>query len=239
MKHEELRTMSEQSVVTAHFSLLNSAPVYRLEYEDLVLARVLIAQGERDPAGEQLPTALSLLERLLAAAESGGRMGSAIEIHILRALALRALSESTSALAALERALLLAEPEGYVRVFVDEGALMAALLQEAHRRGIAPDYVATLLAAFGKDEGGRLKDEATSAPLHPSSFIPQPLVEPLTDRELEVLRLMAAGRSNTEIAQALVVAVSTIKTHVNRIFGKLGVTSRTQAVARAQELHLL
>ena len=84
-----------------------------------------------------------------------------------------------------------------------------------------------------------MKDEVTSAPVHPSSFIPQPLLEPLTDRELEVLRLMAAGRSNTEIAQALIVAVSTVKTHVNRIFGKLGVTSRTQAVARARELHLL
>ncbi len=239
MKHEELRTMPEQSVFTAHFSLLNSAPVYRLEYEDLVLARVLIAEGERDPAGEQLTTALSLLEQLLAAAESGGRMGSAIEILVLRALALQAYDDTTSAMIALDRALTLAEPEGYIRIFVDEGPPMADLLQEAHMRGIMPEYVARLLAAFGKDEGGRMKDEVTSALVDPSSFIPQPLLEPLTDRELEVLRLMAAGRSNTEIAQALVVAVSTIKTHVNRIFGKLGATSRTQAVAHARDLHLL
>ena len=119
-----------------------------------------------------------------------------------------------------------------MRVFVDEGPPMAALLREAHAHRITPEYVAKILAAFPEDR---------QPTVQPSSSVRRPpsLVEPLTDREIDVLRLIAAGRSNTEIAQALIVAVSTIKTHVNRIFGKLGATSRTQAVARARELHLL
>ncbi len=203
-----------------------------LEFEHVTLVRVLLAQHKPDAA-------VRLLDRMLLVAEANTRTGRVIEILILRALALHAQRDVINALIALERALMLAAPESYIRIFVDEGAPMGVLLREAHAHGITPEYVAKLLAAFGKDAGGRMKDEVTSAPVHPSSFIPQPLLEPLTDRELEVLRLMAAGRSNTEIAHALVVAVSTIKTHVNRIFGKLGVTSRTQAVARARELHLL
>jgi len=212
---------------------------YPREAEELALARVLIAQGRSDPTSQHLPDALRWLDRLLADATARGRMGSALEILILRALAVQAQGDGTDALATLEQALSLAESEGYIRIFVDEGAPMAELLRAADARGIAPNYVAKLLAAFGKDEGGRMKDEATSAPLHPSSFIPQPLVEPLTERELEVLRLIAAGRSNAQIAQVLVVAVSTVKAHVNHLFGKLAVTSRTQAIARAQELDLL
>jgi len=119
-----------------------------------------------------------------------------------------------------------------VRVFVDEGPPMAALLREAHAHRITPEYVAKILAAFPDDR---------QPTVQPSSSVHRPpsLGEPLTDRELEVLRRIAAGQSNTAIAQALVVAVSTVKTHINRIFGKLGVTSRTQAVARARELDLL
>jgi LuxR family maltose regulon positive regulatory protein len=127
---------------------------------------------------------------------------------------------------ALERALSLAEPEGYVRTFVDEGEPMAQLLRRALSQGIAPEYAARLLDAFGEP----------AAPLPPAA---QPLIEPLTDRELEVLRLIAAGLSNREIAHQLVVAVSTVKTHINHIYGKLDAKSRTHAVAQARALDLL
>jgi LuxR family maltose regulon positive regulatory protein len=127
---------------------------------------------------------------------------------------------------ALERALSLAEPEGYVRTFVDEGEPMARLLRRALAQGLAPSYVASLLAALGEE----------AMPLPPGE---QPLVEPLTQREIEVLHLIAAGLSNQEIAQELVIALSTVKSHINHMYGKLGVKSRTQAVARAQELGLL
>jgi len=130
------------------------------------------------------------------------------------------------ALSALCRALSLAEPEGYVRTFVDEGEPMAHLLRLSLSRGIAPDYVARLLAAFDQE-------------IEPEPPGMQSLVEPLTERELDVLRLIVAGLSNPEIADELVIAVSTVKTHINHIFGKLGVDRRTQAVARAQELSLL
>ena len=113
-----------------------------------------------------------------------------------------------------------------MRIFVDEGEAMARLLRCALARGIAPSYVSRLLAAFGE-----------SAPA--ASPVAQALVEPLTERELEVLRLIAAGLSNQEIAHELVVALSTVKSHVNHIYGKLGVKSRTQAVVRAQELDLV
>jgi LuxR family maltose regulon positive regulatory protein len=204
----------------------------RYEIEHLTIARVLLAQG-RPEAAEQL------LDQMLASARAAGRTSRVIESLALRALARHARADFTGALDDLQEALTLAEPEGYIRIFADEGAPMAALLRAAHTRSIAPEYVAQLLAAFARTEGRGLrtewKDSADSA-LSPQSSA---LVEPLTDRELEVLRLIAAGRSNAEIAQALVVAVSTVKTHVNRIFGKLGATSRTQAVARAHELHLL
>jgi len=145
---------------------------------------------------------------------------------IVRALAHRSRGQTVQALSALARALALAEPEGYVGLFADEGPPMAALLREATSRGIAPEYAIRLLAAF--DAGPGLKP--APAP---------PLPEPLSDREMDVLRLIAAGLSNREIAQELVVEVSTVKWHINNLYGKLGVHSRTQAVARARELNLL
>jgi len=205
---------------------------YPREVDYLTLARVQITQGN---AAE----ALRLLDRLLGTAESGARIHSVIEILVLRALALQTEGDTTGALVALERALTLAAPEGYVRMFVDEGMAMARLLQAGRAQGIAPHYISSLLAAFGKDEGGRMNDEIPSAPLHPSSFIAQPLVEPLTEREREILRLIAEGLSNQAIAERLIIAVSTVKRHINNLFGKLAVESRTQALVRARELRLL
>jgi LuxR family maltose regulon positive regulatory protein len=203
-----------------------------LEIEHCTLARWLIAERRADDA-------LRLLRRLAAAAEQAGRIGRLIEILALQALAAQTQGITTNALAHLARALELAAPEGYVRIFADEGAPMAALLRAAYARRIMPDYVAILLAAFPQtmnDEGRTMKDEPLA---HRSSLIAQPWVEPLTARELDVLRLVVAGRSNRAIASELIVAVGTVKAHLNSIFGKLGVTSRTQAIMRANDLHLV
>jgi LuxR family maltose regulon positive regulatory protein len=201
------------------------------ELGQVMLARVLIAQGK--PAG-----ALSLLERLAPAAEAAGRLRSTSEILMLQAMALHARGDSAQAMQVLRRTLALAEPEGYVRLFVDEGLPMAALLRQARAHGIAPAYASKLLAAFADTTN----DEGRTANASPSSFMVRPsslYVEPLSYRELEVLRLIAAGFTNQQIAQQLVLAVSTVKRHLSNIYGKLTVQSRTQAVARARELDLL
>jgi LuxR family maltose regulon positive regulatory protein len=193
---------------------------YLREFEDLTLARVLLAGG--DASG-----ALALLDALLPPARAAGRFASAVEIEALRAVALHALDEADAALAALAQALARAEPEGYVRVFVDVGPPMAALLKEAGSRGIAPRYVGRLLAAF------------PPVTPHPASPAGQPLVEPLTERELDVLRLLAERLSNREIGRRLFVSLPTVKSHTSSIYGKLGVHSREDAVARARALGIL
>ncbi len=210
---------------------------YPQEGEYLTLARVVTAQGKEDPSGRSLDDALGLLDRLLRAAEDGGRMGSVIEILSVRALALKERGDRSEALATLERALMLAEPEGYVRLFVDEGEPMTVLLSEllkALRKGqrdvrhsVLLGYVRRLLAVLESP------DPSTEPSTKP------PLLVPLTAREREVLKLIASGLSNKEIATRLFVEVSTIKSYANSIFRKLGVQSRTQAVAEARSLHLI
>ena len=215
---------------------LPDVPDFRFEVPYLTLVRVWIAQ-------ERIEEATGLLERLLQAAEAEGRGGRVIEILMLRALAFQAQASSrgpvssetrrstqedniTQAMTSLEHALSLAEPEGYVRVFVDEGSAMNKLLRQAMPRGIAPEYVPQLLLAFDGSE-------------HKMYALTQPLTDPLSERELEVLRLLMTHLSSTEIAQELFIAVSTARSHIKSIYGKLGVHSRAQAVARAQDIGLL
>jgi LuxR family maltose regulon positive regulatory protein len=204
---------------------------YLREFEHVTLARVLIAEYTNNGTDRSILEAMKLLDRLLQAAEEGGRMGSVIKILILQALAHKAQSDISLALAPLERALALAEPEGYVQVFVDEGVPMARLLSEATANGIMPDYIGKLLAVFGTEEQKR-EDTSFSPPA-------QPLLDPLSQRELEVLRLIAQGLSNREIGERLFLALDTVKGHNRKIFGKLEVQRRTEAVARARELGLL
>ena len=196
---------------------------YARETEYLTLARLLIDQGRPAEATE-------LLSRMLEAAEPAERVRSMIEILILRALALHAHGDADEALSDLSRAMALAEPGGFVRLFADEGQPMEALLRRAAAHGAAPAYRARLSAAT------RPAAPAVSGGQGPERGI---LAEPLTEREREILRLLAAGASNPEIARKLIVAVSTVKTHVHHTLGKLNVRSRARAVARARELNLL
>jgi len=194
------------------------------KYELVVLARLLIASERPDEA-------LLLLEHLAPIAEWRRRPGMLIEIHVLKALAYRAQGNIAQAMKAFGCALYLAEPEGYVRIFADEGEPVVELLQEAAARGMAVDYVGKLLAALGAEVGqGREagKAEVSSA-----------LIEPLTEREMEVLRLLNTQLSSTEIAGKLYISVNTARFHIKNIYGKLGVHRRSDAVRRARELGLL
>jgi LuxR family maltose regulon positive regulatory protein len=205
----------------------NAADAARV-VDRLTSARLLHAQGRHR---EVLP----LLEELGEAASEAGRAGDLIEILVLRAVALWARNEKERAVSTLIRSLALAEPEGYVRTFVDEGPAMGDLLSatwEVRQRGrldaaehVPARYLAKLLAAAAQDAAAPGAEER--------------LPEPLSKRELEVLALIAAGDSNGEIARKLFVSMSTVKTHINRLYRKLGARSRTHAVARAREMNLL
>ena len=207
---------------------------YLREFDHITLARVRLAYYQRDRTDSAGLAVIELLARLLQAAEAGGRTGSVIEILLLQALAHHAQGDLPAALAALERALTLAEPQGYIRRFVDEGQPLAELLRAAAARQITPDYTAKLLAAFGVEQPSQ-----AAPPPHPTASTAQPLIEPLSQRELEVLRLFKTELSGPEIAQELVVALSTIRTHTKGIYSKLNVNSRRAAVKRAEALGLL
>jgi len=177
---------------------------------------------------------MKLLERILKAAQEGGRTGSVIEILILQALTHHVQGDISSALIPLQQALILAEPEGYIRTFLDEGLPMAGLLREADAHGIMPGYTAKLLAAF--EAQGK---KSTSASPIPAPLASQSLIEPLSQREIEVLRLFKTELSGPEIANQLVIALSTVRTHTKSIFNKLNVNDRRAAVKRAIELGLI
>jgi LuxR family maltose regulon positive regulatory protein len=200
---------------------------YLREFEHITLARVLIARYKRDRVDDSIDEAIGLLARLLQAAEAGERIGSVIEILALQACAFEAQGNIPLALMYLERALTLAEPEGYLRLFVDEGPAMVRLLREAHSRGIAPNYVRQLLAAISDVEPEKVIPSNSQMPK-------SELIEPLSERELEVLQLIAEGLTNPEIAARLFLSLNTVKVHTRNIYGKLDAHSRTQAVARAR-----
>lgn len=204
---------------------------YPRQVEHLIFARLLIArykQGEKSAIHE----ALTLLSRLLKAAEDGNRKGSVTEILIQQALAYEVQGDISQALAPLEHALTLAEPEGYVRVFLDEGKAMHQLLSYASEREIATAYVNKLLSAYKAVE--LLPNDGIG-----TKTMMQPLIEPLSERELEILHLIAEGLTNREISDRLFLALSTVKGHNRNIYGKLNVQRRTEAIAHARELGLL
>jgi LuxR family maltose regulon positive regulatory protein len=207
---------------------------YVHEFEHITLVRILMARYKSGRDDCSIREAIRLLERLLKAAEDGGRMGSAIEILVLQALVCQMRGDIPAALLPLERALKLAEPEGYARIFLDEGADMAQLLVEAARRGIMLGYTVKLLAAY-EDE----RPVSANAPPLPKILSAKPLVEPLSQRELEVLRLFKTELSGPEIALELSIALSTVRTHTKSIYSKLNVNNRRAAVKRATELSLI
>lgn len=210
-----------------------AAEAYYLAY--LAWARAQIATGNA-------PAAWSYLERQLNLASTNGLTNRVIELSLLEAQAWRAQGDNNRTWAALERALVAAQPEGYLRIF-DQGVALNRVLVEAANRGISPDYIGRILAVIGMPTTFDMGREGDAAILGAAARSSQALYlesgEHLTGRELEVLRLMAQGASNLEIAEQLVIAVGTVKSHINHILGKLDAHNRTEAVARARGLGLL
>ena len=202
---------------------------YLREFEHITLARVLIARHQAGGDERDMHDAVQLLDRLTTAAEQGGRMGSVIEILVLQSLAQQALGNIRRGLDPLTRALELAEPEGYLRVFVDEGSRMRDLLRHATARGLAGEYTRRVLAAFEDS-----KPNATE-----TNRVAANSIQSLTTRELEIVRLIAAGMRNQEIADLLSISAATVKRHIANAYGKLGASHRTEALVRAKELKLL
>jgi LuxR family maltose regulon positive regulatory protein len=204
-----------------------------MQEEDVVyLARLLTALNRHEEA-------LQLSDRLLEPVEIGGRTGRLVEILVIRALAFHGLGETASALETLQHSLILAEPEGYQRIFLDAGEKMHTLL--ALVTGDSFAYAKKLLSSY--DKVSKPVSKPASAPVPrtmepplPESDVP---IEALSERELEVLRLIAQGYSNQQIADQLYISLNTTKTHVKNILGRLQVENRTQAAARARELGVL
>ncbi len=217
-------TYTRARIQLCHGNVDEAAQLAQNNVMPLMQARVLIAQGNPSEA-------LALVEPQRQQAEVKRLPQRLLLVMAVQSIVLFAQGEKDQAVQVLAEALALAEPGGYIRLFVDEGALMAQLLLEAASRGIRPDYIARVLAAFE----GEMKDEQPTASVPGSSS----LIEPLSQRELEILKLIAQGLSNREIGERLFLALDTIKGHNRKIFDKLQVQSRTEAIARARELGLL
>jgi LuxR family maltose regulon positive regulatory protein len=218
---------------------------YLREFEHITLARILLARYKSDRTGSAIHEATGLLERLMNAAQEGGRLGSVIEILVLQALAHHAQGDPSAALIPLQQALALADPEGYIRMFVDEGEPMRSLIEDLRLkiddRGLEIDellrnrltpYVSRLLQSF-------VSSESPIPAIGNRKSTIQNLVEPLSQRELEVLRLFKTELSGPEIARELVIGLSTVRTHTKSIYSKLNVTNRRGAVKRGTELGLI
>jgi LuxR family transcriptional regulator, maltose regulon positive regulatory protein len=221
---------------------------YLREFDHITLARVLLARYQSDRADGSISGVVGLLDRLLKAAEEGGRLGSVLEILVLQALAYHTQRDLPAALLPLQHALALAEPEGYARMFLDEGEPMRLLIldfrmwiEKRAREGHKPiGYVDKLLAAFLQPATMPQTKISNPTPLRSGDYSQQSaILEPLSERELEILKLIAQGLSNREISARLFLALDTVKGHNRRIFDKLQVQRRTEAIARARELGLL
>jgi LuxR family maltose regulon positive regulatory protein len=208
---------------TLNHEIPENLPLYLREVQQISLARVHLARQDAEGA-------LAALHGLEEQARAAGHLAQALDISLLNALAWQAQGEPATALQSFKRSLSWAEPEGYLRLFLEAGTEVIPLLRRAASRGIRPEYVDKLLLAFGVEGRAGVPD------IQPSS--PQPLPEPLTPRELEVLSLICDGLSNSEIARRLTVTLNTVKKHSSHIYGKLDVSSRTQAIVRARELGL-
>jgi LuxR family maltose regulon positive regulatory protein len=210
-----------------HFRQGHLDVVLRLARENdlpLMQARALIAQGD-------LSGALNVIEPLHQQAVAGGWPQRLLEVKAVQSVALYAQGEKQKAVELVKKVLEQAEQGGFIRLFLNEGALMTQLLLEAASKGIKPDYIARLLAAFEAE----MRNNKDKTYPHPH----QPLIEPLSQRELEILKLVAQGLSNEEICKTLFLALDTVKGHNRRIFEKLQVHRRTEAIARARELDLI
>ncbi len=204
---------------------------YLHEYEHITLVRILLAQYKIDHSNTLLLNAINLLNRLLKATDEGSRIGSVIEILILQSLAHQMQEDIPAALTSLKRALTLAEPEGYMRIFLDEGSSIAELIRKVAAGG---EYAGRLLSAFEVERKGIGEETLPfAAPVSGS------LIEALSQRELDILRLFKTELSGPEIAQELFIALSTVRTHTKSIYSKLNVNSRRGAVKRAIELGLI
>jgi LuxR family maltose regulon positive regulatory protein len=222
--------------------------IYQYEHSRIARAQIFIAWARAMADRQLLPETLAYLERQQHIAEAGSLLWFQIKIHLLQALAHHALGDVGQARSALIHALRLAQPEGYVRVFLDEGEPMRLLIVDCglriaqsnlgdERRRLS-HYIEQLVAAFPPPAQNQDAPSIRNAQRAPESAI-RTLLEPLTERELEILRLVNSGLANNEIADKIVVTVGTVKKHINHLFDKLGVASRTQALARARELKLL
>ena len=214
----QVLTLNHQGdlVTAGHLAEKHDLPISR--------ARVHLHQGNTSAA-------LAVLKPLRRQAESKAWVDEQLKVTVLLTVAHHAHGDKDKAVQLLGDALALAEQGGFIRIFVDEGPPMAELLMEAAAHGIVPDYVDRLLAVFEAEQ--RTSDEKSYQPLT------QPLVEPLSQRELEVLQLIAQGLSNREIGEQLYIALDTVKSHNRNIFSKLGVKNRTQAIGKSRSLELL
>jgi LuxR family maltose regulon positive regulatory protein len=226
-KLNKLESWLQESIVN-----ITEISFFKTKLDYTMHARVMIALSKEQRDNAYLSDALKLLDELLDIAEQNGWGIKVVEILILQALGYQFANDTSRSESALEKALILAEPENFIRIFANEGQPMKHLLQEALNRGATPEYIHRLLGSFSSEE--RLQtDESNSLPDQSG------LIEPLSDRELEVLQHISEGLTNRVIADRLYLSLNTVKVHTRNIYGKLGVNNRTQAVSRARELGLL